>query len=136
MKVSVFLIILFCTTAICRGQVSFTSTYTQTWPTLFTTEVDEVERSIWIDAYEIIIITGTPNGKDIEKLEIKRYEEGESADTFYCTSQSSKEPVTVVIPAEEKIRVIDLYRISPKTREEIQIRLHVNRQDFFNRHQG
>ena len=135
MKFTVFLLVFFCTLTFCRGQqVNFSSSYTQTWPTLFTTEVEDVDRSIWIDAYEIIIITEVQDGKDIEKLQIEQYEEGETTNTFYCTAGNSGESVTVVIPAEGQIRTIDLYRISPKTREEIQIRLHVNQQKFSNRH--
>ena len=53
------------------GQVTYTSPLTQHWPTLFTTEFEEVDRPIWFYPDEVVLITGTKEGKEIQTLLVK-----------------------------------------------------------------
>lgn len=108
------------------GQVKLHSSYTQSWPTLFTTDFDEIDREIWIENDKITIIAQFSEAKEIEILTVETFENKENRMIFTCTRSDGARIVTVVIPNPTKATVLDLYRISSKTGEEEQIRFHLD----------
>ena len=126
-RVKIFLIILlfFSSLSAATGQISFTSPVTQYWPGLFTTDFKEINRSIWITDEEVSIISETLQGKKVEVYKIRSLEDEEQKIIFHCTSRSGR-PVTFVVPYRNSFSTNDLYRISEKTGEEIQIRFHLD----------
>lgn len=124
MKKVLLLIFLFVFT-FSRGQVSFTSSYTEYWPDIFGSHVAEVDRSISISKKEISVITDTEEGKIIENFVVLSIDEDETALVFHCISRIGEKPVTVVVPLR-KAGVIDLFRISPETGEEEQLRYYLS----------
>ena len=120
-----FLVILSCTIAEAVGQVKLTSPVTQYWPTMFTTKYKEVDRTVWFEADKITIVSKTPTGKEFEALQVISFENNDTEFVFHCTSRDGTKPVSVVLPYRRSSKVIDVFRISPKTMEEVQVRLHL-----------
>lgn len=108
------------------GQVKLHSSYTQSWPTLFTTDVEEIDRQIWLENDKITIITQFAEAKEIEILIVESYENTKNRMIFTCTSSDGARTVTAVIPNPTKATALDLYRISSETGEEEQIRFHLD----------
>lgn len=106
-------------------QVTFTSAYTEYWPDIFGSHVTEVDRSISISEKEISIVTDTEEGKLIENLLVYTIDENKSNLVFHCLSRIGERPVTVIVPLK-KAGIIDLFRISPKTGEEEQVRYYLS----------
>ena len=125
MKLFLIILLLFSSLSTVTGQISFTSPVTQNWPGLFTTDFEEINRSIWITDVEISIITETLQGKEVEVYIIQALKDEEQKIIFHCTSRSGR-PVTFVIPYENGFSTIDLYQVSVKTGEEIQLRYHLD----------
>jgi hypothetical protein len=125
--VKIFLIILlfFSSLSAATGQISFTSPVTQYWPGLFTTDFKEINRSIWITDEEVSIISETLQGKEVEVYKIRSLEDEEHKIIFHCTSRSGR-PVTFIVPYKSGFSTIDLYQVSEKTGEEIQLRYHLD----------
>ncbi len=122
----ILLILIFILPNLSWGQTIFTSSYTQHWPTIFNTEFEKINRTIAIDEEKIMIITETKEGKDIETLKIKSVEEVGRNFQFHCAFMNGTQSITVIIPRQERVGTIDIYKPSPETGEEIQIRLLVN----------
>ena len=125
MKKILLLCFMLFTLASARGQVTFTSAYTEYWPNIFGSHVTEVNRSISISEKEISIVTDTEEGKTIENLIVHTIDETDSAIVFHCLSRIGERPATVVIPLR-KSGIIDLFRISAKTGEEEQVRYYLS----------
>lgn len=120
-----------CTIILCflswvsTGQNLYTSSYTQTWPTIFNSRIVEKKHSISFEENAIVLATETPIGKEIETFYIQEILETNGATEFHCLT-GDNQLLTIVKPAREKIHFIDIFRRSPKSGEEIQIRLHLN----------
>ncbi|GHA33654.1 hypothetical protein GCM10007103_14010 [Salinimicrobium marinum] len=125
MKGYLIILLFFSSLSTASGQISFTSPVTQYWPNLFTTDFKEIDRSIWIGNEEISIISESLQGKEVEVYKIHSLENEEQKIIFHCTSRSGS-PVTFVVPYRDSFSTIDLYRISVKTGEEVQIRFHLD----------
>ena len=104
--------------------VRFTSPITQTWPTIFTTDFEEVHRTISFDIDEVMIITETEIGKEFRKLQILSVENIEGDLIFYCTDMSNTKRITIALPEHQEY--IDIYEPSIRTDEEIQLRIHID----------
>ena len=122
MKILIFFLLL---SNLSWGQVTYTSPLTQHWPTLFTTEFEEVERSIWFYPDEVVIVTGTKQGKEIQTLLVEDVEYSDQGMRLDCISKDST-AITVVVPYQKRVEIIDIYKPSPKTGEIVQVRLHVD----------
>ena len=110
-----------------RGQEHiFTSPITQVWPTIFTTKFEDVNRTLFIEPASITLTTETEEGKLFEKYIIQEIKEGENDLRFLCSNQAGTSLITVIIPLQKKIEIIDIYRPSPTSGETEQIRLWVN----------
>ena len=109
-----------------RGQITYTSTYTQLWPSLFTTEYQEIKRSITVDAGSITIASQIPGGKDIQELLIEDVHLNDENTVYSCITKDRRK-IVLIIPPREKIKFIDLYKTLPDTGEEIQLRFLLDR---------
>ncbi|SDL72133.1 hypothetical protein SAMN04488034_10919 [Salinimicrobium catena] len=107
------------------GQETYTSPLTQYWPTLFTTEFKEVNRKIFFDPNSITIISETAEGKEIEIFHIQEVKIIEDTFTYFCLTKN-KRKVTIAVPQQERVEIIDLYRLSLESGEEVQFRFHVD----------
>lgn len=108
------------------GQVKLHSSYTQYWPTLFTTDFDEIDREIWIENDKITIITKFSGAKEIEILRVESFENKENRMIFNCTSRNGSPKSTLINPNPTRASVLDIYQVSPKSGEEEQIRFHLD----------
>ena len=107
------------------SQSVYSSSLTQTWPTIFNSKVDHIYHTISFEENAIILSTQTKSGKQIETLYIQKIAENNDATIYSCVT-NSKERITIVKPLRN-FSYIDIYRPSPKTGEEIQFRLHLDR---------
>ena len=117
-------LIFFITPIFCWSQQTFTSSYTQHWPTIFTSEIEQINRSIAFEENAISLVSENKSGKEIETFYIRKINERENA-IFYTCLNSLNQQVTIVKP-NTALRFIDIYRLSSKSGEEEQIRLHLN----------
>lgn len=108
------------------GQSLFHSPYTQHWPTLFTTEYEEIDRSISIGNEEIVIVSEIPTGKEIETYLIEDIEVNSDNITYQCKSREGNYPARLVIPLQKEIRRLDLYQFSRELGEEVQTRFLID----------
>lgn len=107
------------------GQEVFYSPFTQTFPTIFKSEIEDINRKIYFEPNTITIATDTKEGKEIEVLVIQATNTVNGNLVFLCQNKS-KQKITIAIPEEQKqVEVIDYYYRSSKTNEEIQLRFHV-----------
>lgn len=109
------------------SQITYTSYFTQSFPTTFTTEIQNIDRRITFESQTISITTEIKGGKEIEMLNVEGHDIQEGTLIFFCKNRS-KQNVTIAIPRQEKVEVIDYYYRSPKKKEEVQLRFHVERQ--------
>ena len=110
-----------------EGQVhNFTSPYTQIWPNIFHTEIEEINRTLTIEPGAITLATQTKNGKIFEKYIIQEIRITESDTRLLRKNGAGTFLVTVIIPHQQKIEIIDIYRPSLKSKEMEHIRLWVN----------
>ena len=126
MRIFTILITFFFTGTI-FSQVSYISYFTQSYPTIFTAEIQKVERRITFEPKTITIATEVDGGKEIEVLKIVGHDMESEAFTFFCESRNGKK-ITISIPRQEKVEIIDYYYRSPDTSDEIQLRFHVEKQ--------
>ena len=123
-KLILLLVLLF--PLLASGQIVFHSPYTQTWPTIFTSEIEEVNRRISFEPNTITIATETENGKDIEVLTVQNVVQYEGKVSIFCTTRNNQN-VTIALPEQERVEIIDYYSQDPKTKEEYQLRFYVER---------
>ncbi|NJY62523.1 hypothetical protein HC174_07090 [Salinimicrobium sp. CDJ15-81-2] len=106
------------------SQSTYTSSYTQTWPTIFNTHVEEVKRSISFEENAIILATETKSGKEMETFLIRNIEQNDEITEYSCLTRDNYR-ITILKPLRN-LMFIDIYRPSAKSGEEIQLRLHLD----------
>lgn len=121
-----FFLLLLLITASGYGQSLFHSPYTQHWPSIFTTEYEEIDRSISIGNEEIIIISESATGKEIKTYLIEDIEVNSDNITYQIKSRDGNFPARLVIPLQKEIRRMDLYQHSRKLGEEVQTRFLID----------
>lgn len=107
------------------GQI-YTSPITQYFPGSIPTKFEDVSRSLEIGPENITLTTITNNGKLFESYRILEIKDGPQDVRFLCTSRNRESLVTVIIPSQKKIEVIDIYRRSEVTGKVEQLRLWVD----------
>lgn len=101
------------------------SPLTETYPNIYRSEFENIERRIVLEPNDVTIVTETQRGKDIEVLNIQEIKFVDNRLLLQCQNRS-KRKVTIILPEEqEQLFYIDYYYRSPTTNEEIQIRLHL-----------
>ncbi len=106
------------------SQSIYTSSYTQTWPTIFNSKVEKIDHRISFEENAISLAKETGSGKEIETFFIQEIQQNEISVKYICLTRGN-EKVMVVKPLR-KLTYIDIYRPSAKTGEEVQFRLHLN----------
>lgn len=107
------------------GQEVYYSPFTETYPNIYRSEFEQINRRIVFEPNAVTIVTETPKGKDIEVLNIQETRIVDNRLSLICTNRS-KRKITIVFPKEqEEFLYIDYYYRSLTTNEEIQLRLHV-----------
>ena len=106
------------------GQSVFTSSYTQTWPTIFNSKVEKINHSISFEENSISLATEKRSGKEIETFYIREIQQKNGATEYFCLTRDNRK-LTVIKPLR-KLKYIDIYRPSARTGEEVQLRLHLN----------
>lgn len=124
MKKVIFVLFLFTLPAGAQ-ELIFHSPLTQTSPEDFPFQFEEIERVLFFDGHSITITTATSEGKDFESFNIQEISSLEQGLVFFCLS-GNEEKTTIIIPHQKKIEIIDLYRRSPETGEEVHVRFHVD----------
>ena len=98
----------------------------ETYTSPFTFNVDtgiieKVSRSIVIDDDEIVIITETSEGKDIQLLVIQGKEYDELGNqVYYCTSKDGHYKTTAILAKNEGAPYLDIIQPAPGNLKEIQ----------------
>ena len=121
--------VLLCFMMICsvKGQVyTFTSPLTQFWLADNYTDFEYIDRTLDIEPETITLVTETPTGKLIEVYTILEVKEGIDDIRFLCSNKADTFLITVVIPRQQKIEIVDIYRPSTTTGNTEQIRLWVD----------
>lgn len=108
------------------SQVSYVSYFTESYPTIFRSHIEEVNRTISLDTVNVIISTATTDGKEIEVLKVQKVIYYEGKVSIFCTTRDNRK-VTIVIPEQETVEIIDYYSHYPGSLEEYQLRFHVER---------
>ena len=103
----------------------YTSSYTQTWPDIFKTDIENINRSISFEENTITMATENTKGKEIEVFYIQKIEESSKATEYFCLT-SKDEQIIIIKPVRKELHIIDIFRPSVKTGEQIQLRLHLN----------
>ncbi len=120
--------VLICFMMICsvKGQVyTFTSPLTQFWLADNFTDFKYIDRTLDIEPETITLATETPTGKLIEVFTILELKENDADIRFLCSNKTNTFLITVIIPHQQKIEIVDIYRPSPTAGETEQIRLWV-----------
>lgn len=108
------------------GQSLFHSPYTQHWPTMFTTEYEEVDRSISIGKEEITIVSELKKGKEVQTYLIRDIQVNRDHIAYECASRDGKSVARLLMPLQKEIRHLDLYRASARSGEEVQLRFLID----------
>ncbi|SKB53992.1 hypothetical protein SAMN05660903_01266 [Salegentibacter salinarum] len=107
------------------GQEVYNSTFTETYPNIFRSQFEKINRRIVFEPNDVTIVTETKEGKDIEVLNIQETRYIDDRLILLCQNRS-KRKITIALPAEhEELLYIDYYYRSLTTNEEVQIRFHV-----------
>ena len=106
------------------SQSIYRSSFTQTWPTIFNSRVEEVKRSISFEENAIILATETKSGKEIETFLIRKIEQNDEVTEYSCLTRENY-GITIIKPLRN-LMFIDIYRPLAKTGEEVQLRLHLD----------
>lgn len=123
MKWIVFLLLILSAGAL-RSQVTYTSVYTESYPTIFSSQVVLINRSITFSPNAISIATEVDNGKEIEVLMIREINNRNGSLIVSCLTKKNI-PVTISFPDQEPVTYIDYFSFHPKTREEFQLRFYI-----------
>jgi hypothetical protein len=107
-------------------QAVYTSYFTESFPTIFRSHIEEVNRQITFDPNSVTIATEMNQGKEIEVLTVQKVSYTDGLLQILCTTRNNRQ-VTIVLPEQEKVEIIDYYARDPKTKEEYQLRFHVER---------
>lgn len=120
----ILFLFLFLTSSLGWSQEVFKSPYTQSWPDIFNSRIDEVDRSISVGHSEIVIITQKDNIKEVETFVVQKIIEKNNVVVFECLTKE-REPARVIIPLKKEIDIIDVFKPSEKTGEEEHLRFYV-----------
>ncbi|MCC8361005.1 hypothetical protein [Salinimicrobium sediminilitoris] len=108
------------------SQAVYSSYYTESFPTIFRSQINKVNRQITFDPNAVTIATEVKGGKEIQVLTVQEVNYNEGVVQIFCTNRNDQK-VTIVLPEQEKVEIIDYYALHPKTGEEYQLRFHVER---------
>lgn len=107
------------------GQDVYYSPFTETYPNIYRSEFENIERRIVFEPNDVTIVTETNQGKDIEVLNIQETQVLDGRLILICENRSKRQ-ITIVFPKKhEEFLYIDYYYRSRTTNEEIQIRFHL-----------
>tara|TARA_Y100000588_G_C13817142_1_gene737753 strand:- start:143 stop:562 length:420 start_codon:yes stop_codon:yes gene_type:complete len=107
------------------GQEVYYSPFTETYPNIYRSEFEKINRRIVFEPNDVTIVTETQRGKDIEVLNIQETRYIDDRLILLCQNRSNRK-ITIALPEEnEELLYIDYYYRSPTTNEKIQIRFHV-----------
>lgn len=119
-----FFLLLFVLAGTLHSQVTYTSYHTESHPTIFSSKVELINRSITFSPNSISIATEVDNGKEIEVLMIREINNRNGSLIISCLTKKNK-PVTISLPDQEPVKFIDYFSFHPKTREEFQLRFYI-----------
>lgn len=123
----IFCLILIFTPFFIFGQEVYYSPFTETFPNIYRSEFEKINRRIVFESNDITIVTETQYGKDIEILNIQETRYIDDRLILLCQNRS-KRKITIALPEEnEELLYIDYYYRSSATDEKIQIRFHVEK---------
>ena len=108
------------------GQIVYSSPFTHTYPTIFSSKIEKVNRRISFEPNTVTITTDTEQGKEIEILTVQEVVHYEGKVSIFCTTRNNQH-VTISLPVQERVEIIDYYSEDPKTKEEYQLRFYVER---------
>jgi hypothetical protein len=107
------------------GQEVYYSPFTETYPNIYRSEFEQINRRIVFEPNAVTIVTETPKGKDIEVLNIQESRIVDNRLILICENRS-KGKITIVFPKQQdEFLYIDYYYRSLTTNEEMQIRFHI-----------
>ncbi|WP_029035853.1 hypothetical protein [Salinimicrobium xinjiangense] len=107
--------ILMLSPALVIGQTTFTSPLTQHNPESIPTTFEDIERTLEINSENITLTTTMDDGKLFEVYDILEKKDGLEDVRFLCSSRNKENLVTVIIPNQKKIEILDIYRRSDTT---------------------
>ncbi|MDT0685930.1 hypothetical protein [Autumnicola psychrophila] len=105
-------------------QAIFNSYFTESYPSIFTSQTDNINRQITFGSNRITIATKIEGGKEIQVLTVQEVHSREGTLTFVCTSSNGRK-VTIDLPEQEQVNKINYYTREPGTREEYQLTFYV-----------
>lgn len=108
------------------GQTKYFSPITQFSPNLISTTFEDIDRNIYIDSKEVLIMTKTPSGRDIQSLIVESIEQLADGIVYHCKSKDRKFPTWVWIPTQQKVEIIDVFQPSLPNAESKHIRFHID----------
>lgn len=108
-------------------QIVYTSPFTHTYPNIFTSSIEDVNRNITFEPNTITIATETAQGKEIEILTVREVLHYEGKVSMFCTTRNNRH-VTIALPEQERVEIIDYFSQDPKTKEDYQLRFYVERE--------
>lgn len=107
------------------GQEVYYSPFTETYPNIYRSEFEKINRRIVFEPNDVTIVTETQHGKDIEILNIRETRYMDDRLIILCQNRS-KRKITIALPEEhEELLYIDYYYRSPTTNKKIQLRFHI-----------
>ena len=86
MKHMIFLLLI--APLISSGQIVYTSPFTESYPTIFTSKVEEINRRITFEPSTVSIATEKERGKEIGVLTVQEVVHNEGPVSIFCTSLS------------------------------------------------
>jgi hypothetical protein len=91
------------------GHEVYYSPLTETYPNIYRSKFENIERRIVLEPNEVTIVTETQRGKDIEILNIQEIKFVDNRLILQCQNRS-KRKVTIILPEEqEQLFYIDYY---------------------------
>lgn len=123
-------LILFFTPFSLLGQEVFNSFLTETYPDIFYSDFEWIDRRIVFEPEEVTIVTETEQGQEIETLTIQEIHTKEENLLLLCQNRSKKK-ITISIPKQKELLFIDYYYQDSKGID-IQMRLHVEMNESLN----
>ncbi|MDT0647771.1 hypothetical protein RM545_13810 [Zunongwangia sp. F260] len=106
------------------SQTVFNSYFTESYPSIFTSQTDNINRRITFGSNLITIATKIEGGKEIEVLTVQEVRSREGTLTFICTSSNGRK-VTIDLPEQEQVNKINYYTREPGMKEEYQLTFYV-----------
>lgn len=120
----IFFLVIILSAGPAHSQVTYTSYYTESYPSIFTSKVELINRSITMGPNTVIIATEVSTGKEIELLTVQEILNMNGKLILSCTTKNRAQ-VTISLVDQEPVKVIDYYGVNSKTGEEYQLRFHI-----------